>query len=199
MQTVGRRRTVSRGGPETFGGVTTPPRNCVSSALARSPLSWLNLGALVCRDKQEGPCSSAPPVAQQLPDLSCLVCLLPHDASSPINSLPQECLPPRIFTACARSPARNMLLPYSQRRQRLFLQVRRRDESFPKSNSDIQSRFKANVSDATTGSCNFHLIFMAGFSVCLIAAVQRAVSDQWAVFKRSISLGLALFGIFFLV
>lgn len=45
---------------------------------------------LVCR---------AQPVTQQLSDLSCHICLLPHDASAPINSIPQECLVPCIFTA----------------------------------------------------------------------------------------------------
>lgn len=65
---------------------------------------------LVCR---------AEPATQQLSDLSCHICLLPHDASAPINSIPQECLVPRIFTARTHSHKHNML-SYSLQRQRLL-------------------------------------------------------------------------------
>lgn len=64
--------------------------------------------------------------------------------------------------------------------------MRRRDESFHKSNSDIQTHIKANVSDATTGSCNFHMIFVAGFIVLSDCRFfERALSGQWDVFKNS--------------
>lgn len=64
----------------------------------------------------------AEPAVQQLSDLSCHICLLPHDASAPINGIPQECLVPRIFTARTHSHKHNML-SYSLQRQRLLTGV----------------------------------------------------------------------------